>query len=54
MKLQKLTSNLMVEDVNATLAYYQEVFGFELDQSVPVEGQFDWANYLLKFAEPIE
>jgi uncharacterized glyoxalase superfamily protein PhnB len=44
MNLQKLTPNLMVEDVNATLAYYQDVFGFELEQSVPSEGQFDWAS----------
>ena len=44
MKLHKLTPNLMVEDVNATLAYYQDVFGFELQQSVPTEGQYDWAS----------
>jgi catechol 2,3-dioxygenase-like lactoylglutathione lyase family enzyme len=39
--LKKLTPNLMVEDVNRTVAFYQEVLGFELLTSVPEEGQLD-------------
>jgi lactoylglutathione lyase len=41
--LKKLTPNLMVEDVNRTVAFYQEVLGFELLTSVPEEGQLAWA-----------
>jgi uncharacterized glyoxalase superfamily protein PhnB len=33
----------MVEDVNRTVAFYQEVLGFELLTSVPEEGQLAWA-----------
>lgn len=43
-QLQKLTPNIMVEDVNRTVQFYQEVLGFELLASVPEEGQFDWAQ----------
>jgi lactoylglutathione lyase len=41
--LKKLTPNLMVEDVNDTVAFYQDVLGFALLASVPEEGQFNWA-----------
>jgi uncharacterized glyoxalase superfamily protein PhnB len=41
--LKKLTPNLMVEDVNRTIAFYRDVLGFELLTTVPEEGQFDWA-----------
>jgi lactoylglutathione lyase len=41
--LKKMTSNLMVEHVNETVAFYKDVLGFALLASVPEEGQFDWA-----------
>jgi uncharacterized glyoxalase superfamily protein PhnB len=44
MKLKKLSPNLMVEDVNQTVKFYKDVLGFELDQSVPESGQYDWAS----------
>ena len=43
MVLKKLTPNLMVEDVNETVTFYQDVLGFALLASVPEEGQFNWA-----------
>ncbi|MEN7550124.1 VOC family protein [Rapidithrix thailandica] len=42
MKLQSLTPNLMVKDVNETLNYYLNTLGFELLQTVPETGSFDW------------
>jgi uncharacterized glyoxalase superfamily protein PhnB len=44
MKLLEITPNLMVEDVNQTVRFYEDVLGFKLDQSVPESGQFDWAS----------
>ncbi|HEX6287584.1 MAG TPA: VOC family protein [Herpetosiphonaceae bacterium] len=41
--LNKLTPNLMVEDVNRTLEFYTRLLGFERLASVPETGQFDWA-----------
>jgi lactoylglutathione lyase len=41
--LKKLTPNIMVEDVNLTIDFYQKFLGFELLVSVPEEGQFAWA-----------
>ncbi len=41
--LKKLTPNLMVEDVNETVTFYQDVLGFALLATVPEEGQFNWA-----------
>lgn len=43
MKLLTLTPNIMVEDVNATAAYYNELFGFEVIMKIPEEGIYDWA-----------
>jgi lactoylglutathione lyase len=42
-KLNKLTPNIMVEDVNRTLQFYKETLGFEIVATVPDEGRFDWA-----------
>lgn len=39
MALKKLTHNLMVEDVNRTVEFYQEVFGFEFVMGVIEEIQ---------------
>lgn len=41
--LKKLTPNLMVDDVNRTVDFYQRVLGFEVQASVPETGSFDWA-----------
>jgi catechol 2,3-dioxygenase-like lactoylglutathione lyase family enzyme len=41
--LKKLTPNLMVEDVNRTIDFYRDVLGFEVQTTVPEEGQLDWA-----------
>jgi uncharacterized glyoxalase superfamily protein PhnB len=41
--LKKLTPNLLVEDVNKTLAFYRETLGFEALATVPEEGTLDWA-----------
>ncbi len=42
MKLQSLTPNLMVKNVNKTIEFYTNILGFELLQTVPEEGNFDW------------
>ncbi len=42
--IKTLTPNLMVEDVNQTITFYENVFGFELSQTVPEEGKFVWAS----------
>jgi len=42
MHLQSLIPNLMVKDVNKTLDFYTNVLGFELIQTVPEKGTFDW------------
>src|SRR5947208_11307576 len=34
----------MVEDVNRTIDFYRDVLGFNLTQTVPDTGQFDWAS----------
>jgi uncharacterized glyoxalase superfamily protein PhnB len=40
---QKLTPNLMVNDVNETIDFYRDVLGFKLITTVPPKGEFDWA-----------
>lgn len=44
MKLIEITPNLMVEDVNQTIKFYEDILGFILNQSVPQDGQYDWAS----------
>ncbi|MDN5201799.1 VOC family protein [Fulvivirgaceae bacterium BMA10] len=41
--LKSLIPNVMVENVNQTVDYYRDNLGFEFVQSVPENGQFDWA-----------
>lgn len=42
--LKKLTPNLIVDDVNKTIEFYQSTLGcFELVLTDPKKGQFDWA-----------
>ena len=40
---KKITTNLMVEDVNKSVEYYEENFGFEMTVSVPDTGKLDFA-----------
>ena len=39
MELKKLTTNLMVEDVNKTIEFYEETLGFEFVMAVPKDSQ---------------
>ena len=41
--IQKLTPNMMVDDVNATVEFYRSVLGFDLVVAVPDSGRLDWA-----------
>ena len=41
--LKKLTPNIMVENVNSTIEFYQKFLGFESLATVPEEGPFAWA-----------
>jgi lactoylglutathione lyase len=41
--LKSLTPNLMVENVQATLAFYTEMLGFTVITTVPAEAPFDFA-----------
>ena len=43
-KLIKLTPNLMVEDVGQSIAFYRDVLGFTLEQTVPEAAPFVWAS----------
>ena len=43
MKLNSLTPNLMVNDVEETIEYYTDVLGFTLLMTVPETGKLDWA-----------
>jgi lactoylglutathione lyase len=43
-KFESLIPNIMVEDVNATIAYYAKFLGFQKIMSVPADGDaLDWA-----------
>jgi uncharacterized glyoxalase superfamily protein PhnB len=42
-KLKSVTPNIMVENVNDTVEFYQETLGFNKVISVPPEGTFDFA-----------
>lgn len=41
--LKKLTPNLMVEDVEQTLAFYRDVLGFQAVMTLPEAAPFDFA-----------
>lgn len=42
-KIENITANLMVNDINETIKYYQEVLGFTLLKTVPENTYPDWA-----------
>lgn len=46
-KLESLTPNIMVKDVNATLDYYTNSLGFKLIDANPESGQFEWGYVIL-------
>lgn len=43
MKLNSLTPNLMVNDVEETIEYYTDILGFTVLMTVPETGKLDWA-----------
>ena len=42
-EIENITPNLMVNDVNETIKFYEDILGFTLLRSVPEVGQIDWA-----------
>lgn len=42
MKLESLTPNLMVKNVNESINFYTSYLGFALLQTVPENGDFEW------------
>jgi len=47
-KLESLTPNLMVKDVNKTLDYYINTLGFELMDTNPTSGTYEWGYVKLE------
>lgn len=43
MKIQSLTANLMVANVRKSVEFYQDFLGFEIIQTNPTEGEWEWA-----------
>ncbi|MBS1912554.1 MAG: VOC family protein [Bacteroidetes bacterium] len=43
MTFKKLTPNMVVHDVNATIDFYRDTLGFAVAASVPESGMFNWA-----------
>ena len=41
--ITKITPEIIVEDVNKTVTFYESVFGFKKMMTVPEEGTYDWA-----------
>lgn len=42
-KLKKVTTNLIVEDVNETIKFYNSILGLEAVQTYPDSGKYDFA-----------
>lgn len=47
MKLQSLTPNIMVENVNQTIEFYTNTLGFNLIDTNPTSGNFEWGYVML-------
>ncbi|AUP81559.1 VOC family protein [Flavivirga eckloniae] len=47
MKLESLSPNIMVANVNETLDYYTNVLGFKLIDTNPESGKFEWGYVML-------
>lgn len=43
MKLNSLTPNLMVTNIEETIEYYTDILGFTLIKTIPETGNLDWA-----------
>lgn len=43
MKFQSFTPNILVENVDETVDFYKENFGFQLELSVPAKSGLQWA-----------
>lgn len=43
MKIKSIAASLMVDDVNATHEFYENILGFEKVLTYPAEGSFEWA-----------
>lgn len=41
--ITKITPEIVVEEVNKTLVFYEEILGFKRVMTVPEEGIYDWA-----------
>lgn len=41
--MKKITANLMVKDVDKTIAYYRDLLGFKVTMTEPQEEPFQWA-----------
>lgn len=41
--MKSLSPNLLVQDVNASVSFYENVLGFQLIQAVPEQAPFQWA-----------
>ena len=46
-KLESLTPNIMVKDVNATLEFYKNKLGFKLIDTNPESGEYEWGYVML-------
>lgn len=46
-KLESLTPNIMVKDVNITLGYYIDKLGFKLIDTNPEKGVYEWGYVML-------
>lgn len=47
MKLESITPNIMVKDVNETIDYYVKVLGFKLLDTFPESGIYEWGYVML-------
>ncbi len=47
MKLESLTPNIMVKNVNETLDYYTKILGFNIIDTNPESGEFEWGFVML-------
>lgn len=47
MKLESLSPNMMVTDVNETLNYYKEILGFNIIDTNPESGKLEWGFVML-------
>lgn len=44
MSIKRWSPNMMVADMEKTIAFYQDILGFEIAMSVPEQAPFEWAS----------